>query len=88
MEYRDALGPCLAVARVSLIFISHDLAVVGALCNRTLVMRNARVVEEAPTRDILIAPLNPYARSLVNAARELEPDGRFIDIPAKLTSVY
>jgi ABC-type glutathione transport system ATPase component len=73
--------------RLSLIFISHDLAVVGALCNRTLVMRNARVVEEAPTRDILTAPSNPYTRSLVNAARDLEPGGQFMDKPADLSSV-
>ena len=66
--------------RLSLIFISHDLAVVGALCNRTLVMRNARVVEESPTHDILTAPLTPYTRSLVNAARELEPDGQLMAI--------
>ncbi|HQZ11359.1 MAG TPA: ABC transporter ATP-binding protein [Devosia sp.] len=57
---------------LSLIFISHNLAVVGALCNRTLVMRNARVVEEGPTGDILTAPLNPYTRSLVKAASDLD----------------
>ena len=66
--------------RLSLIFISHDLAVVGALCNRTLVMRNARVVEESPTHDILTAPLTPYTRSLVNAARDLEPDGQLMQM--------
>ncbi len=57
--------------RLSLIFISHDLAVVGALCNRTMVMRNARLVEEGPTRDILTSPVNLYTRSLVNAARDI-----------------
>jgi ABC-type oligopeptide transport system ATPase subunit len=83
----DLLSRLRQTRRLSLIFISHDLAVVGALCNRTLVMRNAKVVEEAPTRDILTAPLNPYTRSLVNAAQELEPDGRSMDIPANLANV-
>jgi ABC-type glutathione transport system ATPase component len=73
--------------RLSLIFISHDLAVVGALCNRTLVMRNAKVVEEAPTRDILTAPFNPYTRSLVSAARDLEPGGQYRGNRADLSSV-
>ena len=65
--------------RLSLIFISHDLAVVGALCNRTLVMHKARVVEESPTHDILTAPLTPYTRSLVQAARDLEPDSELME---------
>ncbi|MEO9298944.1 ABC transporter ATP-binding protein [Devosia alba] len=69
----DLLSRLRLTRRLSLIFISHDLAVVGALCNRTLVMRNARVIEEAPTCDILTAPLNLYTRSLVNAAQELAP---------------
>jgi peptide/nickel transport system ATP-binding protein len=56
---------------LSLIFISHDLAVVGALCNRTMVMRNARVIEDGTTRDILTAPVNPYTRKLVQAAEAI-----------------
>lgn len=83
----DLLSRLRRTRRLSLIFISHDLAVVGAVCNRTLVMRNSRVVEEAPTGDILTAPLNPYTRSLVNAAQELEPGDLFLDISANLTNV-
>jgi ABC-type glutathione transport system ATPase component len=56
---------------LSLIFISHDLAVVGALCNRTMVMRNAKVIEDGTTRDILTAPVNPYTRKLVQAAEAI-----------------
>ncbi len=56
---------------LSLIFISHDLAVVAALCNRTMVLRNAGVVEEGTTRDILTAPVNPYTRKLVQAAEAI-----------------
>ncbi|WP_210246811.1 dipeptide ABC transporter ATP-binding protein [Devosia ginsengisoli] len=62
--------------RLSLIFISHDLAVVGALCNRTMVMRNAQLVEEGPTGDILTAPVHPYTRTLVEAARAVEFAGK------------
>lgn len=82
----DLLSRLRRTRRLSLIFISHDLAVVGALCNRTMVMRNARVVEEASTHDILTAPVTPYARSLVNAARELEPEGRLMEDPADLSN--
>ncbi|MCR6671375.1 ABC transporter ATP-binding protein [Devosia ginsengisoli] len=68
----DLLARLRQTRRLSLIFISHDLAVVGTLCNRTLVMHNARLVEEAPTGDILNAPVHPYTRTLVEAARAVE----------------
>jgi ABC-type microcin C transport system duplicated ATPase subunit YejF len=72
---------------LSLIFISHDLAVVGALCNRTMVMRSARVVEEGSTHDILAAPVTSYARTLVHAARELEREGAHVEAsPAKVSA--
>ncbi|HEY8288352.1 MAG TPA: ABC transporter ATP-binding protein [Acetobacteraceae bacterium] len=59
-EARDALG-------LAAIYISHDLALIRYVCERTLVMYLGRVVEEGPTADLIAAPRHPYTRALVAA---------------------
>jgi oligopeptide/dipeptide ABC transporter ATP-binding protein len=49
------------------IYISHDLALIRYVCERTLVMYLGRVVEEGPTADLISSPLHPYTRALVAA---------------------
>ncbi|WP_156457472.1 ATP-binding cassette domain-containing protein, partial [Sphingomonas sp. CCH13-B11] len=53
---------------LSYLFISHDLRVVRALCQRVIVMRDGRIVEEGTTRDVLERPSTDYTARLVQAA--------------------
>lgn len=53
---------------LSVVLVTHDLAVVGQVCDRVVVMRDGRVVETGPTADILRAPTQPYTRQLIEAA--------------------
>ncbi|WEX09102.1 ABC transporter ATP-binding protein [Chelativorans sp. AA-79] len=56
---------------LSYIFISHDLAVVRALADYTIVMKSGRVVEEGPTEEVFRQPSSDYTRALMQAAFHL-----------------
>jgi len=56
---------------MGLIFISHDLNLVGQFCDRVLIMYAGRVVEELPARD-LHAARHPYTQGLLNSLPRLD----------------
>ncbi|RDC72377.1 ABC transporter ATP-binding protein [Rhodovulum sp. 12E13] len=53
------------------IFISHDLAVVRALSDYVMVMKDGAVVEEGPTGELFDRPETDYTRALMRAAFDL-----------------
>ena len=55
----------------SIVLISHDLGVVAGIAERIAVMYAGRVVESAPTRDLLRAPRHPYTGLLTECAPSL-----------------
>jgi peptide/nickel transport system ATP-binding protein len=59
-ELKETLG-------MSYLFVSHDLNVVGLLCDRVIVMRAGRIVEQGPTAQILVSPQAQYTRDLLAA---------------------
>ncbi len=52
---------------LALAFISHDLSVVRSICQRVVVMREGRVVEEGPCERVFAAPAAAYTRMLIDA---------------------
>ncbi len=52
---------------MSYLFVSHDLHVVRLLCDRIVVMRAGRIVEQGPTDRVMSAPESDYTRSLLDA---------------------
>ena len=52
---------------LTLIFISHNMAVVNYIANRIAVMRDGRIVELAPREKLFAAPAHPYTRCLLSA---------------------
>jgi oligopeptide/dipeptide ABC transporter ATP-binding protein len=62
-----------------ILFITHDLDLAAALCDRTLVMYAGRIVEEQPTGALFETPLHPYTARLVGARPRL--DRRVVPMP-------
>jgi oligopeptide/dipeptide ABC transporter ATP-binding protein len=60
---------------MSMILVSHDLAVISEVCDRILVMYAGQVVEEGPAADIITAPRHPYTRALLDAVPQGERRG-------------
>jgi peptide/nickel transport system ATP-binding protein len=65
--------------RLSLIYVTHDLAVVAQIADRVAVMYAGRIVEQGPLEDVLRRPRHPYTRGLLSsipdhvAPRKLQP---------------
>ncbi|GEB60814.1 ABC transporter ATP-binding protein [Streptomyces gardneri] len=57
----------VAEESISLLMISHDLAVLADTCDRLAVMYAGRVVEEGPARAVYEAARHPYGRALSSA---------------------
>jgi peptide/nickel transport system permease protein len=70
----DLLSAIRADDDVALILISHDVSVVGEVCDRVLVMYAGRIVEDLPADELATAARHPYTRALTAAVPDMETD--------------
>lgn len=61
------LRECVMEQNLSMLFISHDLAVVQDVCSFVYIMKDGRVEDHGPSRFIFAQSDNPYTRSLIEA---------------------
>ena len=61
---------------LSIILVSHDLGVIAGLCDRVIVMYQGRIVETAPTRELLRHPQQAYTRKLIHSQPEMTTPGQ------------
>jgi oligopeptide/dipeptide ABC transporter ATP-binding protein len=69
---------------LTVLLITHDLAVVAETCERVVVMYAGEVVEQAPARSLFTRPAHPYTRGLLSALPRLGGEverGRLTTIP-------
>jgi ABC-type glutathione transport system ATPase component len=57
--------------RMSVLFISHDLAVVAELCDRVAIMQHGSIVEQGPTSQVITAPASPFTAELLASVPRL-----------------
>ena len=71
MCIRDSILNCLLDLNrrhgLTMVFISHDLAVVRYLCSRVLMMSGGEIVEEGDTEAVFSTPRHPYTKALLEA---------------------
>lgn len=58
---------------MSILFVSHNLAVVRHLCDRVVVLYLGKPVESAPTEALYLSPAHPYTRGLLDAVPIPDP---------------
>jgi len=59
--------------KLSMVYITHDLASVPTICQRLAIMYLGRIVETGPTMELLRNPAHPYTRALVSAVPSADP---------------
>jgi ABC-type glutathione transport system ATPase component len=64
---------------LSLAFISHDLSVISAICDRVYVLYRGRVEEQGECSAVFAAPQAAYTRKLIDAIPLPEPDPGWLD---------
>jgi len=69
--------------RIAVLYISHDLAVVGSLADRIAVMYAGRIVETGPRRELFSNPRHPYTRGLLRALPSISERRALIGIPGR-----
>ena len=52
---------------VSIIMVSHDLALISMICDRIMVMKDGVIVDEGPTPDVINNPADPYTQKLLDS---------------------
>ena len=82
------IGDLVAERGLTLLLISHDLGVIGALCRRIVVMYAGTVAEDADARTLFARPRPPYTRGLLAAVPDLaRPDRRARPIPGHIPNL-
>ncbi len=66
----------------AVLLISHDISVVSRVCERIAVLYGGELVEEAPMRALIEAPLHPYTRALLACRPRLGAGLRGAELPA------
>lgn len=67
LQVLDLFQSIQAKAKLPLLFITHDFAVVSRIAHRIAVMRFGRLVELGPAAEVIASPAHPYTRALIAA---------------------
>ena len=71
-QIMDLLAKLKQELGMTLVMVSHDMAIVGQLCEEVLVLKQGKVTEAGPTLKVFSDPQSAYTRQLLNAVPSLE----------------
>lgn len=60
---------------MSIVFVTHDLAVIGEVCDRLAIMYAGQIIETGSTDEVLAAPRHPYTAALLRSLPSVAQDG-------------
>lgn len=69
--------------RVTFLYITHDFALARHLCDTIAVMYLGKIMEKAPTEQIIYEPLHPYTKALIRAVPTPDPTSRRAEVVIK-----
>ncbi len=69
----------------SLLFITHDLAIVAEMADRVGIIWHGELWEEAPVENLFNSPIHPYTQMLMQALPDMEREDPFFSISTVLT---
>lgn len=64
----ELIGKINQTEHLSMLFVSHDIALVSNLCHRLIVMKDGKIVEAGETSEVINHPKNDYTKSLIAAS--------------------
>jgi len=59
---------------LSLIYISHELSVLGQACDRIIIMYAGKIVEMGATAEIFTSPMHPYTQKLLSSSMDIHSE--------------
>jgi peptide/nickel transport system ATP-binding protein/oligopeptide transport system ATP-binding protein len=69
---------------ITIVYVSHDLAVVSALCDKVTVMYAGETVETASIADLFRTPRHPYTEGLLRSIPHMGSGNRLLGIPGRV----
>jgi len=66
-QYLDLLKEIQAATGIAIIFVTHDMSIIGNLCDRVAVFYGGLAVEEGPKDRVFAEPAHPYTAALLRA---------------------
>ena len=56
---------------LTLLYVSHNLALIQRICSRAAILLDGRIIEEGPTDTVFRTPAQPYTRQLIDGTKAL-----------------
>jgi oligopeptide transport system ATP-binding protein len=72
----------------SIIFVSHDLFLVGEIASKINIMYAGKIIEKGSKEDILLRPKHPYTQLLINAIPKIDEDKKIQPIDGYVFSSF